>query len=308
MDLIKNGRLSIFSEDFIIDFSLPKHNKPSLDASEESQVLSEFRSNRVSSPSATFYIEDNSLSSSMMFDQSDLYINVAETANLPWWKKIFTLFNYEKMYKTYGEDLHKKAEQKKQEEAEREAKKMTIGEFFSQVKTQLSDSEIQDYTDTVNNYLKQMDKALKMGQTALYEEMKASVSRMKVEAVLKAKGVKMLSEEQIVKLAQNSKRGLKIDYLRNFTRLIPDEVLEKKLQADDLLMYDNYVVVHFDPQNTGSKKTEQEKKEEKAKEKDPILFGVIAGSTNLYFVADWIDEYCDLTLEKAINIINGKEQ
>lgn len=36
------------------------------------------------------------------------------------------------------------------------------------------------------------------------------------------------------------------------------------------------------------------------------MFGVINGSKKLYYVADWIDEYCDLTLDKVIEIL-GKE-
>lgn len=37
------------------------------------------------------------------------------------------------------------------------------------------------------------------------------------------------------------------------------------------------------------------------KRKDPILFGVIAGSNKLYFIGDWIDEYCDLRFDDVVN-------
>ena len=46
---------------------------------------------------------------------------------------------------------------------------------------------------------------------------------------------------------------------------------------------------------------------EEAKRKDPIIFGVIAGSEKLYYVADWVDEYCDLTLEAFIDAIGIKK-
>lgn len=36
------------------------------------------------------------------------------------------------------------------------------------------------------------------------------------------------------------------------------------------------------------------------KRKDPILFGVIAGSNKLYFIGDWIDEYCDLRFDDVV--------
>ena len=44
-------------------------------------------------------------------------------------------------------------------------------------------------------------------------------------------------------------------------------------------------------------------------EKDPIIFGAfiqrgkdVLMSERLYYIADWIDEYCDLTLEKLTQI------
>jgi len=45
---------------------------------------------------------------------------------------------------------------------------------------------------------------------------------------------------------------------------------------------------------------------EKEKAKDPILFGVMKNSRNLYFIADWEDEYCDLTLSKMLNVLGKK--
>ena len=40
--------------------------------------------------------------------------------------------------------------------------------------------------------------------------------------------------------------------------------------------------------------------EEKRIKKDPILFGVIYGSNKLYYIADWVDEYCDLTWDQVV--------
>jgi hypothetical protein len=51
--------------------------------------------------------------------------------------------------------------------------------------------------------------------------------------------------------------------------------------------------------------TEKQKVEEE-KKKDPILFGVIQNSRKLYFIGDWTDEFCDLTLDKMMEIISDK--
>lgn len=43
---------------------------------------------------------------------------------------------------------------------------------------------------------------------------------------------------------------------------------------------------------------------DKIREKDPILFGVFSFQPDvLYYIVDWIDEYCDLTLDKLLTEI-----
>ena len=63
-------------------------------------------------------------------------------------------------------------------------------------------------------------------------------------------------------------------------------------------------MLYYDPEGKVYKETAYEE----AKRKDPILFGVIAGSNKLYYIADWVDEYCDLTLEKFIDTIGVKKE
>ncbi len=38
----------------------------------------------------------------------------------------------------------------------------------------------------------------------------------------------------------------------------------------------------------------------------PILFGVIKGRRRLYFVGDWVDEFCDLTFDQIADAL-GKD-
>ncbi len=37
-----------------------------------------------------------------------------------------------------------------------------------------------------------------------------------------------------------------------------------------------------------------------------MLFGIIKDARNFYYIGDWIDEYCDLTLKEAVAIIEDK--
>jgi hypothetical protein len=117
---------------------------------------------------------------------------------------------------------------------------------------------------------------------------------------------KAVSADKIVELAQGSKKALSLDYIQNYGRVIPTDVIKKKIEADKLHVFDNYVILHYDPDGKSYVATEKERKKEVERKKDPILFGVIMGSDKLYYIADWIDEYCDLTFDKLTEIL-GKE-
>ncbi len=43
--------------------------------------------------------------------------------------------------------------------------------------------------------------------------------------------------------------------------------------------------------------------DEHRKMKDPILFGWIKENNRLYFIADWEDEFCDLTFDEIVDVV-----
>lgn len=95
---------------------------------------------------------------------------------------------------------------------------------------------------------------------------------------------------------------MKLTYIKNFIKVIPQDVCELKKQADELKVFDNYVVMHYDYNDNSTSDT----KAETAKKKDPILFGLIQNSRKLYYIGDWIDDYCDLTLDVIIRKLGKK--
>lgn len=113
-----------------------------------------------------------------------------------------------------------------------------------------------------------------------------------------------LTEEQVVEFVKKTEKGLRMDWIKNFTRHIPDDVLETKKKADEHHIFDNYCVLHYEPEGKGAELI----KKEKERRKDPILFGLLKGSDKLYFVGDWIDEYCDLTLDKIVETIGEAKE
>lgn len=177
--------------------------------------------------------------------------------------------------------------------------------FFNRVK--LSVEQEQTYVNRLKEIVECMGYCDVTGQVGLKEKLFAELITNKYESVLFANGMyKAVSADKIVELAQGSKKALSLDYIQNYGRVIPTDVIKKKIEADKLHVFDNYVILHYDPDGKSYVATERERKKEVEKKKDPILFGVIMGSDKLYYIADWIDEYCDLTFDKLTEIL-GKE-
>ncbi len=86
----------------------------------------------------------------------------------------------------------------------------------------------------------------------------------------------------------------RLPIFQNFVKVIPNEIVDLKKDLDKKLLFDNYAILHYDPNNDATDITEVEKEIRK----DPILFGLLKNSKKLYYIGDWKDEYCDLTLEE----------
>ena len=190
----------------------------------------------------------------------------------------------------------------KKEKKENE-KLFDVIRFFKEVK--LSSKEAQkDYVDSVNEFKSLLQSAKDMGQLALVDEIMHKIDYYKIETILHAEGhLYKISEEKLVDLVKKTEKGLRLDYIKNFVRVIPKEVIEAKRKADALNVFDNYVVLHYDPKKVASKQTKKEKEQERKKKADPILFGVIEHSHDLYYITDWVDEKCDLTLDELVKLM-----
>ena len=122
-------------------------------------------------------------------------------------------------------------------------------------------------------------------------------------AVVAAGFTSYVSEGMLIDFLKKSDRGATVDFLRYYEEEIPPEVVEKKVAVDKLMVFDNYVVVHYSDairKAAKAEKKESDKKEKVARElrRDPILFGLIKNSRKLYYITDWVTDTDDLTLEK----------
>lgn len=179
-----------------------------------------------------------------------------------------------------------------------DTRRVPIDQFFKSVKNGVEELEVIEHR--MQGYLAAIAQARANGQTALAEQLEAGVEGVRMETQLVAmKKVKFIEEAQLVEFVKKAKRGLRLDWMANFTRVIPEHVVKAKQAADDRHVFDNYVVLHFDPKTKAWAETAAEKE----KRKDPVLFGVIKGRRRLYFVGDWVDEFCDLTFDQIADAL-----
>ena len=170
-------------------------------------------------------------------------------------------------------------------------------EFFNKVKLETEDKQ-KTYVNRLKDLVTCIGYCDTTGQVALKESLFEQLTINKYESVLWANNMyKAISEEKIIEFIKGSDKGIALDYISNFARVIPPSVIKKKIEADKLGVFDNYVILHYDPESKSYMQTEEEKRREVEKKKDPILFGVIMGSNKLYFIDDWTDKYCDLTFD-----------
>ena len=177
---------------------------------------------------------------------------------------------------------------------------MSVIEFFENVKL-IGKGSADTYKDRVGKYLEALHTAEITGQVALKEKLARGMFVNKYEAELYANGYYyVVSEKQIIDFANKTEKGVELIYLKNFARPLPDKVVKKLIEADSLEVFDNYAVLTYDPKDKDKIETEKERE----KRKDPILFGLISGSDKLYYITDWIDEYCDLTLTQFVDTLD----
>ena len=150
------------------------------------------------------------------------------------------------------------------------------------------------------------------GQYAKASKIKELTPRIVEELTLAHEGfTTYVTENQMINFIKKSERGVMVNFLRYYEGDIPEDVLKKKQEADEKMVFDNYVVAYYvDIKKEAKvvKAKEAKKSEEKARERrrDPILFGIIKQSRNLYYIADWVTPDDDLTLKKLEKVLGDE--
>jgi hypothetical protein len=284
--MINKGKIDLL-DSIIIDYNLPKHVKPK-------KVDNGFS---IDGENSTW----GSISGSSIVSSRTEVLDYLEyiIQNNPSWVNKFRLWAYKKLILKVINPAYVD-------------KKFTINDlqtFFDSLKGGLSELDAKGISDVLESYNLLISSATDNNQIALKEKIVDYINVLKGEIILTtSKFNKFLTEENVVKFYnvaskhEKYKTNLKLTYIKNFVKVIPQEVCELKKQADELKVFDNYVVMHYDYDGKATEDT----KAEKQKKKDPILFGLIQNSRKLYYIGDWIDDYCDLTLDVIIKKLGKK--
>ena len=164
-----------------------------------------------------------------------------------------------------------------------------IIDFFSQVKLETGKDK---YISRIAPLLKALVLAQKSGQEARKEKIFKSIIVNKYESILIASGFdRSINEENLVKLAKGVEKEIRIVYISEYVNEIPENIINKKVEADKLHVFDNYVIMYYGNPEANEGKTDKQMEAER----DPVLFGIIKNSNRLYYIGDWITPEDDLT-------------
>ena len=191
---------------------------------------------------------------------------------------------------------------------------LNANEYFNYLKKKKQSITDEDLKNLYNGYLSLVEKYSITGQKRIIEKLRFLADNIEKERQIVGLGINsFVYRDDVENYIDNiAKNVVKIIELENYPRDIPDHIVEVIAKTKDI--FDKMYVVFTD--YTGKVEREIEKER---REKDPILFGTfqtqrqdgrlsgIILNDRFYFLGDWEDEYCDLTMDKFLKEI-GQEK
>lgn len=203
----------------------------------------------------------------------------------------------------------------KKKTVETNTDELNATQYFNYLKQKRQTVTDKDLKDLYDGYLSLVEKYSVTGQKRVIEKLRFLANNIEKERQIVALGVNSFVyrddiEDYIDNIAKNV---VKIIELENYPRDIPDHIVEIIAKTKDI--FDKMYVVFTDYTGKMEKEVTKERQE-----KDPILFGTfqkpreegrrnsgIVLNDRFYFLGDWEDEYCDLTMDKFLQEA-GKEK
>ena len=180
--------------------------------------------------------------------------------------------------------------------------KMSPQEYFNVVKEKKHSIDDEQLKAIYDNCLELLNKYVTAGQIRGAEKLMFHISCIEKEREIVKMGITTFVYRDDIEfyISNVASDVVKIIDIESYEREIPDEIVEIIGRVKG--KFDQLYIVFTDYTGTVERQVEQERRQ-----KDPILFGTFQnGSTRsvidrFYYLGDWIDEYCDLTLDKMVN-------
>lgn len=174
-------------------------------------------------------------------------------------------------------------------------------EYFQNMKGKLQTMDDEKLEKVYRNAIYLAERYNKTGQIKGLRKLKFHIeSIVKERQILNAGINKFVYRSDIEEYIQDvaDKQVVILD-LKSYERNLPDEIIEALEKVKDL--FDEFYVVCTDYTGEMARRVQKERRE-----KDPILFGAFldreknAINERFYYIGDWVDDYCDLTLDKMV--------
>ena len=198
---------------------------------------------------------------------------------------------------------------------------LSIRKFFKKIKLLKDNNTIRksDLSKEMKEIESKMSNAKALGQTILVDKLNGLLSDLKREQDILEKvdsdGLRFIYLEQLKKYIKSVENKVtKIVNLEDYERIIPEDNTKEILKYKDSNIFDKYIVVFNDTTSLMENSKVKEEVERVRKEaKDPIVFGcfynevTISGNKvkqpgdKLYFITEWEDEDCNITLSEIID-------
>jgi len=183
-----------------------------------------------------------------------------------------------------------------------EENKMSPQEYFDIVKERKQHITDEQLRAIYDNCMELLNKYKITGQTRGMEKLLFHLNCIEKEREIVAMGINTFVYRDDIEFYINEVASdvVKIIDIESYEREIPDEIVAVIERVKD--KFDQLYIVFTDYTGKVERQVEKERRR-----KDPILFGTFQnGKTRsvidrFYYLGDWVDEYCDLTLDKMVN-------
>lgn len=187
-----------------------------------------------------------------------------------------------------------------------EKKEITPSQYFDVVKNAKNKITTEALKASYEVFVALAEKYNKLGQAESLKKLCFLADTLVKEEKLIEMGIDTFVYKDVIEdyITNVADKAVKIIELSRYMREIPDELVETIEKSRGI--FDELYVVFTDYTGKEERKVEKERRD-----KDPILFGVFKNSGTVadrfYFLGDWVDEYCDLTLDKMVEQYTAKK-